>query len=54
MMREGWGKIVNVTTRLGTMLSADYPTYGPSKATLKALSAIMTRDLDGSGVTHLV
>jgi NAD(P)-dependent dehydrogenase (short-subunit alcohol dehydrogenase family) len=30
MMREGWGRIVNVTTSLGTMLNAGSPTYGPS------------------------
>jgi NAD(P)-dependent dehydrogenase (short-subunit alcohol dehydrogenase family) len=51
MMRRGWGRIVNVTTSLGTMLNAGYPTYGPSKAALEALSAIMAKDLDGSGVT---
>src|SRR5712671_262607 len=34
MMREGWGRIVNVTTSLGTMLNAGSPTYGPSKAAL--------------------
>ena len=51
MMREGWGRIVNVTTSLGTMLNAGSPTYGPSKAALEALSAIMAKDLNGSGVT---
>ncbi len=51
MMRQGWGRIINVTTSLGTMLNAGYPTYGPSKAALEALSAIMAKDLDGTGVT---
>src|ERR1700747_191762 len=51
MMRHGWGRIVNVTTSLGTMLNAGSPTYGPSKAALEALSAIMAKDLDGTGVT---
>jgi NAD(P)-dependent dehydrogenase (short-subunit alcohol dehydrogenase family) len=51
MMRLGWGRIVNVTTSLGTMLAAGMPAYGPSKAALEALSAIMAKDLDGSGVT---
>jgi NAD(P)-dependent dehydrogenase (short-subunit alcohol dehydrogenase family) len=51
MMREGWGRIINVTTSLGTMLNAGSPTYGPSKAALEALSAIMAKDLDGTGVT---
>src|ERR1700732_2739257 len=51
MMRQGWGRIVNVTTSLGTMLNAGSPTYGPSKAALEAVSAIMAKDLDGTGVT---
>jgi NAD(P)-dependent dehydrogenase (short-subunit alcohol dehydrogenase family) len=51
MVREGWGRIVNVTTSLGTMLNAGSPTYGPSKAALEAMSAIMAKDLDGTGVT---
>jgi NAD(P)-dependent dehydrogenase (short-subunit alcohol dehydrogenase family) len=51
MMSHGWGRIVNVTTSLGTMLNAGSPTYGPSKAALEALSAIMAKDLDGTGVT---
>ena len=52
MMREGWGRIINVTTSLGTMLNAGSPTYGPFKAALEALSAIMAKDLDGTGVTR--
>ena len=51
MMEAKWGRIVNVTTSLGTMIRAGSPTYGPSKAALEALSAIMAKDLDGSGVT---
>jgi NAD(P)-dependent dehydrogenase (short-subunit alcohol dehydrogenase family) len=51
MMRQGWGRIVNVTTSLGTMIGAGFATYGPSKAALEALSAIMAKDLDGTGVT---
>ena len=34
VMRQGWGRIVNVTTSLGTMLAAGSSTYGPSKAAL--------------------
>jgi NAD(P)-dependent dehydrogenase (short-subunit alcohol dehydrogenase family) len=51
MMRQGWGRIVNVTTSLGTMINPGFPTYGPSKAALEALSAIMAKDLGGTGVT---
>ena len=35
MMRQGWGRIVNVTTSLGTMINPGFPTYGPSKAALR-------------------
>jgi NAD(P)-dependent dehydrogenase (short-subunit alcohol dehydrogenase family) len=51
MMRQRWGRIVNITTSLGTMIRAGSPTYGPSKAALEAFSAIMAKDLAGTGVT---
>jgi NAD(P)-dependent dehydrogenase (short-subunit alcohol dehydrogenase family) len=51
MMEKKWGRIVNVTTSLGTMIRNGSPTYGPSKAALEAFSAIMAKDLDGTGVT---
>jgi NAD(P)-dependent dehydrogenase (short-subunit alcohol dehydrogenase family) len=51
MVDAGWGRIVNVTTSLGTMIRSGSPTYGPSKAALEALSAIMAKDLDATGVT---
>jgi NAD(P)-dependent dehydrogenase (short-subunit alcohol dehydrogenase family) len=51
MMQQKWGRIVNVTTSLGTMIRDGSPTYGPSKAALEAFSAIMAKDLAGTGVT---
>jgi NAD(P)-dependent dehydrogenase (short-subunit alcohol dehydrogenase family) len=51
MIEKKWGRIVNVTTSLGTMIRNGSPTYGPSKAALEAFSAIMAKDLDGTGVT---
>jgi NAD(P)-dependent dehydrogenase (short-subunit alcohol dehydrogenase family) len=51
MMRQRWGRIVNVTTSLGTMIREGAPTYGPSKAALEAFSAIMAKDLAGTGVS---
>jgi NAD(P)-dependent dehydrogenase (short-subunit alcohol dehydrogenase family) len=51
MMRQNWGRIVNITTSLGTMIREGSPTYGPSKAALEAFSAIMAKDLAGTGVT---
>jgi NAD(P)-dependent dehydrogenase (short-subunit alcohol dehydrogenase family) len=51
MMRQKWGRIVNITTSLGTMIRGGSPTYGPSKAALEAFSAIMAKDLADTGVT---
>ena len=51
MMAAKWGRIVNVTTSLGTMIRSGSPTYGPSKAALEAFSAVWAKDLDGTGVT---
>ena len=51
MMGQKWGRIVNVTTSLGTMIRDGSPAYGPSKAALEAFSAIMAKDLAGTGVT---
>jgi NAD(P)-dependent dehydrogenase (short-subunit alcohol dehydrogenase family) len=47
MMRQGWGRIVNVRTSLGTMLNAGSPTYGPSKAALEALSTMRQQGVFG-------
>src|SRR5215469_1483517 len=51
MMGQKWGRVVNVTTSLGTMIRDGSPAYGPSKAALEAFSAIMAKDLAGTGVT---
>ncbi len=49
MIERGWGRIVNVTTSLRTMLL--YAGYGGSKAALEAETACMAADLANSGVT---
>jgi len=51
MRERNWGRIVNVTTSLGTMIRSGSPTYGPSKAALEAFSSIMAKDFEGSGIT---
>ena len=51
MIAGGWGRIVNVTTSLDTMLRAAYTPYGQSKAALEAASASWAKDLEGAGVT---
>ena len=49
MKRQGWGRIVGVTTSLDTMIRG--APYGPSKAAHEAFIAVMGRELEGTGVT---
>jgi 3-oxoacyl-[acyl-carrier protein] reductase len=51
MMAQRWGRIINVTTSLDTMIRGGFAPYGPSKAGNEALVAIMAQDLEGTGVT---
>lgn len=51
MLARGSGRIVNVTTSLGTMYLKGSGAYGPSKAASEANTLIMAQDLEGSGVT---
>src|SRR5580692_7856710 len=51
MLRAKRGRIVTVTTSLGTMLRPGYTLYGASKAAAEAATAIMSEDLQGTGVT---
>ncbi len=51
MIEQGWGRIVNVTTSLDTMLRRHYTPYGPSKAALEAASCAWAQELEGTGVS---
>jgi 3-oxoacyl-[acyl-carrier protein] reductase len=51
MIANGWGRIVNVTTSLDTMIRGGYSPYGGSKAANEAHTAILAEDLAGTGVT---
>ena len=51
MLRAGRGRIVTVTTSLGTMIRGGYVLYGASKAAAEAATAVMAADLTGTGVT---
>ncbi len=51
MVAQGWGRIVNVTTSLGTIQRGGNSPYGPSKAAIEAETLIWAGDLDGTGVT---
>lgn len=48
---QGFGRIVNVTTSLDTMLFPNLSAYGQSKAALEAASASWASELQGTGVT---
>nr|WP_281351518.1 SDR family oxidoreductase [Propylenella binzhouense] len=51
MRTQGYGRIVNITTSLDTMLRRGLLPYGGTKASLEAHSAIMAKDLEGTGIT---
>src|SRR5262249_15682925 len=51
MLRARRGRIVTVTTSLGTMLREGYMLYRASKAAAEAATAVMSEDLAGPGVT---
>jgi NAD(P)-dependent dehydrogenase (short-subunit alcohol dehydrogenase family) len=51
MVAQGFGKIVNVSTGLGTMVRKQFAPYGPSKAFLEAASRIWAQEFAGTGVT---
>jgi NAD(P)-dependent dehydrogenase (short-subunit alcohol dehydrogenase family) len=51
MLARGWGRIVNVTTKLDTMNRAGSVPYGPSKAALEMATEIWAKELAGTGVT---
>jgi NAD(P)-dependent dehydrogenase (short-subunit alcohol dehydrogenase family) len=51
LLREGWGRIINVTTKLDTMNRATSGPYGASKAALEMATEIWAQGLAGTGVT---
>jgi NAD(P)-dependent dehydrogenase (short-subunit alcohol dehydrogenase family) len=51
MLRARQGRIITVTTSLGTMVRAGYLLYGSSKAAAESATAVMAADLEGTGVT---
>ena len=49
MLERNWGRIVNVTTSLDTMLNAGLGPYGPAKAATEALTSILGVRARGDG-----
>jgi len=51
LVKERWGRIINVTTKLDTMNRPTSGPYGASKAALEMASEIWSQELAGTGVT---
>ncbi len=51
LLKQGWGRIVNVTTSFNTMMRGGNMPYGQSKAAVEASSVAWADDLKDTGVT---
>ena len=51
MLKAGKGRVITVTTSLGTMVREGYLLYGSSKAAAESSMAVLAADLQGTGVT---
>src|SRR5580700_7402755 len=51
MIKQHWGRIVNISMNHETMRRAGFSPYGPSKAALESETIIWAQDLAGTGVT---
>ncbi|MBV8776298.1 MAG: SDR family oxidoreductase [Alphaproteobacteria bacterium] len=51
MVEAGWGRIVNVTTKLDTMNRIGTHPYGAAKAGLELASEVWSKDAAGTGMT---
>jgi NAD(P)-dependent dehydrogenase (short-subunit alcohol dehydrogenase family) len=51
MLKQHWGRIINVTTSLDTMYRAGIQPYGGSKAANEAHLLALSQELAGTGVT---
>jgi NAD(P)-dependent dehydrogenase (short-subunit alcohol dehydrogenase family) len=51
LVQQGWGRIINVTTKLDTMNREGSVPYGSSKAALEMTTEIWAKEVAGTGVT---
>jgi 3-oxoacyl-[acyl-carrier protein] reductase len=51
MIKNGKGRIINISMNYETMKRKGFSPYGPSKAALESMSLIWAQDLEGTGVT---
>jgi len=54
MLAAKRGRIISVTTSLGTMVRAGHLLYGSAKAAAESAMAVLAADLEGTGVTSNV
>ena len=51
MVEDGWGRIINVTTKLDTMNRPHTAPYGASKAALEMATEVWAKEVEGTGLT---
>jgi len=51
MLKQGWGRIINISMNHETMRRVGFSPYGPSKAAIESETIIWAQDLAGTGVT---
>ncbi len=51
MVEAGWGRIVNVTTKLDTMNREGTHPYGATKAALEMATEVWAKEVEGTGLT---
>src|SRR5271170_6439608 len=51
MVEAGWGRIINVTTKLDTMNRAGTHPYGATKAALEMATEVWAKEIEGTGLT---
>ena len=51
LLQRKWGRVVNVTTSLGTIQRGGNTPYGPSKGAIEAMTLAWAKELKDTGVT---
>jgi NAD(P)-dependent dehydrogenase (short-subunit alcohol dehydrogenase family) len=51
MLKQGWGRVINVSMNYETMKRKGFSPYGPSKAALESMSIIWAQDIEDTGIT---
>ena len=51
MLKQGTGRIINISINHETMKHKGFSPYGPSKAALESMSIIWAQEIEGTGIT---